>query len=228
MLRDMEPVLKRVAGCNIELVLPKPSTPLNLDVEAERVERMLVNVAAYGRERMPLGGRLMIEVASVVVDRTFVAKYPNVRPGAHVLLTVNEVRGPIRPGFLAAHTQSSGANATASASDNPGVDLGALQALVNDCGGHLWMMAEPPGDMVLKIHLPQPVLDGPAEPLTGAPRSDRGHAMPRRVCCRGWWDRRRDPSRRQRHPGVTVHGGEVQGGRHRHPNVPTRHSASTP
>ena len=161
-LRDMGPVLKRVAGDNIELVLPKASTPLNLDVEAGRVERMLVNVAAYGRERMPLGGRLMIEVASVVVDRTFVAKYPNVRPGAHVLLTVNEVRGAERPDFSAAvRTQAPGASATAFASDNPGVDLGALQALVSDCGGHLWMMAEPPGDMVLKIHLPRRVLDRP-------------------------------------------------------------------
>jgi PAS domain S-box-containing protein len=157
-LRDMEPVLKRVAGDNIDLVLPKAAAPLNVDVDAERVERMLVNVAAYGRERMPLGGRLMIDVSSVVVDRTFVSKYPNVRPGAHVLLTVNEVRGPVRPDFLkAADAHPSGTSAAASG--NPGVDLGALQALVSDCGGHLWMMAEPPGDMVLKIHLPRRALD---------------------------------------------------------------------
>jgi hypothetical protein len=98
----------------------------------------------------------------VVVDRKFVAKYPNVRPGAHVLLTVHEVRGAVRQDFSAAvRAQPSGANATASASDNPGVDLGALQALVTDCGGHLWMMAEPPGDMVLKIHLPRRLLDRP-------------------------------------------------------------------
>jgi PAS domain S-box-containing protein len=173
-LRDLEPVLKQVAGGNIEIVLPKASTPLNLDVEAERVERILVNVAAYGRERMPLGGRLMIEVASVVVDRTFVAKYPNVRPGAHVLLTVTEARGAARPDFSAAvRTQASGANATASASDNPGVDLGALQALVSDCGGHLWMMVVPPGDMVLKIHLPRRVLDraDPRVPAKGPGRA---------------------------------------------------------
>ena len=151
LLRDLEPVLKRVAGSEIDLVLPKAATSLNLDVEAERVERMLVNVAAYGRERMPLGGRLMFEVAPVVVDRKFVAKYPNVRPGAHVLLTVNEVRGAGRPG----------ASAIASASNSPGVDLGALQALVSGCGGHLWMTVEPPGDMVLKIHLPRRVLDRP-------------------------------------------------------------------
>jgi hypothetical protein len=174
-LRDLEPVLKRVAGGNIDLVLPKASTPLNLDVEAERVERMLVNVAAYGRERMPSGGQLMIEVASVVVDRNFVAKYPNVRPGAHVLLTVNEVRGAVRPDFSAAvrnQNQASGADAGASGPDNPGVDLGALQTLVSDCGGHLWIMAEPPGDMVLKIHLPRRVLDR-LDPRAAATRPGR-------------------------------------------------------
>jgi PAS domain S-box-containing protein len=172
-LRDLEPVLKRVAGWNIELVLSEASTPLNLDVEAERVERMLVNVAAYGRERMPSGGQLMIEVTPVVVDRTFVAKYPNVRPGAHVLLTVNEVRGTVRPDFSATvRDQASGANANASESDNPGVDLGALQKLVSDCGGHLWIMAEPPGNMVLKIHLPRRVLDRP-DPGPAAKRPGR-------------------------------------------------------
>jgi hypothetical protein len=121
----------------------------------------------------------MIEVASVVVERNFVAKYPNVRPGAHVLLTVNEVRGAVRPDFSAAvRNQASGANATASASDNPGVDLGALQALVSDCGGHLWMMVEPPGDMVLKIHLPRRVLD---RPDARAPAKQPGRA--------GWFNK---------------------------------------
>jgi PAS domain S-box-containing protein len=164
-LRDLEPVLSRVAGGNIDLVLPKTSTPLNLDVDAERLERMLVNVAAYGRERMPSGGRLMIEVTPVTVDRTFVARYPNVRPGAHVLLTVNEVRSKAQPTLPADGGPPSGAGASGPASDHPGVDLGALQALVSDCGGHLWMNAEPPGDMELKIHLPRRVLDRP-EPHT--------------------------------------------------------------
>jgi sensor histidine kinase regulating citrate/malate metabolism len=38
--------------------------------------------------------------------------------------------------------------------ETPGVDLAPLQALVNDCGGHLWVTVEPAG-MVLKIRLPR-------------------------------------------------------------------------
>ena len=47
-----------------------------------------------------------------------------------------------------------GATAIAATSERPGVDLGALQALIGDCGGHFWINAEPGGEMELKIHLP--------------------------------------------------------------------------
>ncbi len=175
-MRDMEPVLKRVAGDDIELLLPKTTRPVNVDVEAERVERVLVNVASYARERMPSGGRLKIELASVVVDGRFIAKHPNVRPGAHVLITVTEVREAARlapPG--AAHSEPAAA-AVSPASDKPGVDLGALLKLIADCGGHLWMTAEPPGNMILKIHLPKRTSDDPRPVVT---RSERGGSMSR-------------------------------------------------
>jgi nitrogen-specific signal transduction histidine kinase len=179
-LRDLEPVLKRVAGDDIELVMPKMSSPVNVAVEAERIERVLVNVASFGRERMPLGGRLRIELATVVVGPKFVAKYPNVRTGDHVLITITEMSGgfrsdsPIRP-----PRKPAGANTTRSVSDRPGVDLGVLQGLIRDCGGHLWIKAEPTGDMVLKVRLPQPLLDDSTERPTGGPRSDRGRSMAR-------------------------------------------------
>jgi nitrogen-specific signal transduction histidine kinase len=164
-LRELEPVLKRVAGDDIEFVLPKSASAADVDVEPERVERVLVNVASYARERMPSGGRLKIDLASVVVNGAFVAKHPNVRPGGHVLITVTEVRGTERQD-----------SPKAKSSDKPGVDLGALLALIGDCGGHLWMTAEPPGNMVLKIHLPKRASDDPTAPVA---RPNRGRSMAR-------------------------------------------------
>jgi len=169
-LRDLEPVLKRVAGGDIELVLPQTSMPLHVDIEAERVERILVNVAAYVRGRMASSGRLIFDVASVVMDKAFFEKYPNVRPGAHVLLTVTEVRGTTPAGF--APVAPAAADHTP-ASDRTGVDLGTLQSLVTDCGGHLWLTKDPQGEMVLKIHLPRRALDAldpPAAPKPGRTR----------------------------------------------------------
>ena len=162
-LRDLAPVLKRVAGSDIEFVLPKSSSPVDVDVEAERVERVLVNVASYARERMPFGGRLKVDLGTVMVDRQFVAKYPNVRPGAHALLTITEVKGAERSDWPLREETTEGA-VKAPASDKPGVDLGALLALIGECGGHLWMAAEPSGNMVLKIHLPKRASDGTGNP----------------------------------------------------------------
>jgi hypothetical protein len=101
----------------------------------------------------------MFEAVPVVLDRNFVAKYANVRPGAHVLLTVTEVRGAQPDWSFSLRNVVSSARAPALPAERPGVDLGALQELISDCGGHLWMMAEPPGNMVLKIHLPRRLLD---------------------------------------------------------------------
>ncbi|HEY7284418.1 MAG TPA: PAS domain S-box protein [Vicinamibacterales bacterium] len=152
-LRDLEPVLKRVAGDDIELVLPRKASALNVDVEAERVERVLVNVAAYGRARMPSGGRLIVELARVAVDRNFVTKHPNVRQGGHALIRITEVKRANRTLWPIGLRDVMPA-ASAAAPERPGVDLGPLQTLIGDCGGHLWMNAEPGGDMEVKIRLP--------------------------------------------------------------------------
>jgi PAS domain-containing protein len=152
-LRDVEPVLRHVAGDDVELVLPRKGSALNVDVDAERVERILVNVAAYGRARMPSGGRLIVELARVAVDRRFTTKYPNVREGGHALIRITEVKAArtVWPIGLREARPFAGEGA---AVERPGVDLGALQGLIGDCGGHLWMNAEPGGNMEVKIRLP--------------------------------------------------------------------------
>jgi len=115
---------------------------------------------------MPSGGQLKIDLASVVIDRKVVAKYPEVRPGAHALITVTEVKG-------------ASAEAPAEpASDKAGLDFGPLLLLVRNSGGHLWMTTEPQG-LVLKFHLPRPASSDLVVPALPAGRSDRRRAMAR-------------------------------------------------
>ena len=150
-LRDLEPVLRQVAGDAVALELKKATSPVNVDVTAERVERLLVNVASYGRERMPHGGRLRIELSTVVVDGKFIAQHPDVRQGLHALITVTEVAHAAPQRSMLEHVSEPDAPL---ASERPGVDLGALQELISECGGHLWITAEPGGSMVVKMRLP--------------------------------------------------------------------------
>ena len=147
-LRDLAPVLKRLVGDQIALVLPKATGSFTVDVDAERLERVLINVAGYARQRMPSGGQVRIDLATTAVGRRFVARYSNVRPGDHVLITVTELpaAGELRDDI----------ERSSRSSDTPGVDLGVLVDLIASCGGHLWMEAQPAGNMVVKVHLPKP------------------------------------------------------------------------
>ena len=166
-LREMAPILKRVLGDDIALVLPKTTGRLAVDVDTERVERILVNVANYARERMPHGGRVKIRLATATVDHQFVVSHPKVRPGAHVLITIEETKGPVWPP-LPIHFpigRSAHHDVTPTPSDRPGIDLGPLVALIGEVGGHLWMSAEPAGNMTLQVHLPKRTEDESLQPV---------------------------------------------------------------
>jgi signal transduction histidine kinase len=153
-IREVAPVLKRVAGDAVEVELPQASDPLNVDAGSERVQRILVNLAAYGRERMPSGGRLKIELGKTVVDRHFAARHPNVRLGPHALVTVTESRRTAPTNGSRQLLENEAGLRSPAASIQNGVDLGTVQELVAECGGHLWMTVEAGGDMVVKIRLP--------------------------------------------------------------------------
>ena len=149
-IRDLEPVMKRVAGDEVDVHLADTASSLNVDVGAERIERLFVNLASYGRERMPFGGQLKIELGTTVVDRRFAAKHPNVRLGPHALITVTENRRAEQANGLRQPRDDK----RRAGEVKRGLDFGTLQGLVGGCGGHLWMTIQPQGDMVAKIRLP--------------------------------------------------------------------------
>ncbi len=146
-IHDLEPVLQRVAGDAVAVAvqLPGRSSRLSVDVGTERIERLLVHLASYGRSRMASGGQLKIELGTTVVDRRFAAKHPNVRLGPHALITVTETRDT---------SHKTATPASGSPDPKPRIDFGTLQGLVGGCGGHLWMTVQPEGDLIAKIRLP--------------------------------------------------------------------------
>jgi PAS domain-containing protein len=148
-LRELEPILQELAGDDVQVVLPEQPArevpPFNVDVTAQRVERLLINLARYSRERIASGGRMVFDIASTTVDGQFVAKHPNVRHGAHVLLTVTQDGAPSTAG---------GNGSGPIVSGTAGGDLTALHGLVRHCGGHLWMDTDTIGETKIKIHLP--------------------------------------------------------------------------
>ncbi len=162
-VRNLAAVLKRIAGDEVELVGPTTAGAFEVDVEIDPVERVLVGVAGCVRARMPDGGQLKIDLATATVGRRFLTRYPAVRPGPPVLVTLTA-----RPRAAAPRGEGKGR----AAGQRPPLELGGLADLVDACGGHLWMDAQPDGTTVAKIHLPKPAVI--AEPDVPGLESPRG------------------------------------------------------
>ena len=64
-----------------------------------------------------------------------------------MLITVTEL--PVAPAL------QDDAPRKARPADAAGMELGILMELISSCGGHLWLEAQPAGNMVVKIHLPR-------------------------------------------------------------------------
>jgi hypothetical protein len=180
LVRDLAPVLKQVAGDDVEVELPDSSPPLSVDIEPERIERVLVNLAAHGRERMASGGKLTLDLSAAIVDLRFTARHPNVRPGPHALITMRESRRSSRAdGLLLSVDGSPGDSSPAGGNRKTGIDLGALQRLVGGCGGHLWMRVQPRGDIVAKVRLPLVTSYDQPESRALAALGERGRTITR-------------------------------------------------
>lgn len=89
-LKNVEKLLKRVIGEDIELVF-KPSRGLSVvRIDPGQMEQLLVNLAVNARDAMPSGGRLTVETADAALDREFARLHPDAPIGDFVSLTVRD------------------------------------------------------------------------------------------------------------------------------------------
>ena len=95
-----------------------------------------------------------------------------------MLITITEVQGAVWP-VLPVHLPIGRSAPSDAPRAKPGMDLGPLVALIGDSGGHLWMSAEPAGNVTLQIHLPQRIQDEIVDADTTASWSDRGRQLTR-------------------------------------------------
>ena len=86
----VEPMLRRLLGEPIELVVKTdPGAWLTL-ADRSQVEAILINLAVNARDAMPDGGTLTIETANVPLDEGYQLHHAEVKPGDYAALTVTD------------------------------------------------------------------------------------------------------------------------------------------
>jgi two-component system cell cycle sensor histidine kinase/response regulator CckA len=154
----MQPVLQRLVGEDVEILLDLARPLGGALIDPAHVEQILINLAANARDAMPGGGTITIHTANVFLDGEYQRLHNGVPPGRYVLLSVADtgegVPEAIKPHifepFFTTKTSDRGT----------GLGLATVHGIVKRNGGHIWLYSEAGLGATFKIYLP--IVDEPA------------------------------------------------------------------
>lgn len=89
-IANLETILRRLIREDIELVLRTSQESLRVKADSVQLEQVAMNLVVNARDAMPKGGKLLIETASIDLDRTPMYHLSPLPPGAYVRLSVSD------------------------------------------------------------------------------------------------------------------------------------------
>jgi PAS domain S-box-containing protein len=162
LVTGMEPMLRRLLGQNIDLILLEGTDLGHVRVDAAQMEQVVVNLATNARDAMPSGGKMVVETANTEVEETM-AKNLGVRPGAYVMVAVsdtgvgmdNETRSRLFEPFFTTKSPGKGS----------GLGLATAYGIIKQAEGHVTVYSQPGCGTIFEVYLPRV-----KEPVTEPPR----------------------------------------------------------
>ncbi len=150
--RGLENLLRRALGERVELDVVAEIGLWPVEADRGQMEQVLVNLAVNGRDAMPDGGRLIVEVGNAELDGAFAATHVGLAAGRYVRLSISDSGVGMPPEVLQRAFEPF--YTTKPKGEGTGLGLATVYGIVNAAGGHVMLYSEAGTGTSVKIHLP--------------------------------------------------------------------------
>jgi PAS domain S-box-containing protein len=89
-VQEMEKMLQRLIGEDVELILDLSSDLGHVKVDPTHMQQVVMNLAVNARDAMPKGGKLIIQTAAVNLTAAEASLHEGLKAGSHVVLAVTD------------------------------------------------------------------------------------------------------------------------------------------
>ncbi len=171
-LKEVSKLLQPLMGDDVEIVIVPKSPSAIVEADPSQLDQIVLNLAVNARDAMPRGGKFILQTSTVDLDQAFSGQHRPMPPGKYVLLAVSDTgtgmdeatQTRIFEPFFTTKEQGKGT----------GLGLATVYAIVQHCGGHIWVYSEVDRGTTFKIYLPS------AEHKLGTePKPEAEAALPR-------------------------------------------------
>jgi two-component system cell cycle sensor histidine kinase/response regulator CckA len=158
---NMDPMLRRLLGNNIELILLASPGAGRVRADASQMEQVIVNLATNARDAMPQGGKVVIEIANVDLEEGPGSKNLGLNPGPYVMMAISdtgvgmnaETRSRLFEPFFTTKSPGKGS----------GLGLATVYGTVKQSEGAVTVYSQPGCGTIFEVYLPR-VKEPLAEP----------------------------------------------------------------
>ena len=165
---NMEGLLRRLVGADIQLVTLLRSGLGEVKMDPGQLEQVLVNLVLNARDAMPAGGTLTIETGERQISAS--TRGRSVKPGRYLVLAVSD-SGSGLDGEALAHGFKPFFS-TPAPGTRSGLGLSIVYGIVRQNGGGVRVSSEPEQGTTVKVFIPR--VESEELPATDAPPSLRG------------------------------------------------------